>query len=239
MDVRELSVDTLEEKEKPQSDIAAYPQLPLQRHWTFWMHEPCYDGKYENSRKPLHKDPIGFVQEFWRYYNNIPEPSRFFFKDGERKTVGGVTLEGWSFFEDGVRPDWEDPRNKTGNTITFKASFKPEEIDHVWKSSLVGLVGEMIEQSEHVTGIRIIDRGPNYRLEVWVDTNDTSIVNRIKVWFQSNVMGDVESAVTCFASPHESEKKPPPPPSRGRKSVQRHAKDDPGWTSVHSSRKRR
>lgn len=238
MDVTELSVEDLERTEKHE-DPTRYPKLPLQRRWIFWMHEPCFDGKYDNTRKPLHSVPISSVQEFWRYYNNIPEPSRFFCKDGERKTVGGVTLEGWSFFEEGVKPDWEDGKNKKGNTITFKAAFTSEEIDEVWKNSLVGLVGEMIEQSEHVTGIRVIDRGPNFRLEVWVDTNETSIVNRIKVWFQSHVMGDIESAVTCFSSPHEVEKKiPPPPSSRGRKTV-RQGREDSDWTVVNSNRKRR
>jgi translation initiation factor 4E len=185
--------------------------IPLERKWTFWMHKPCFEGDYENTRKPLRTQPIESVQEFWRYYNNIPAPSSFFSKGGKRTIIGGIKLEGWSFFQFGTKPDWEDGHNKNGATIVFKSAYTIEEIDQVWVNALMALIGEQFEESLSITGIRVIDRGASYRLEVWTDSADADLTAKVKSWFEQNILVDVEAPITSFVSPHSEPKSSAPP----------------------------
>jgi hypothetical protein len=228
------------------------------------LHRPCFTGDYIMSRLALHSTPIDTVQSFWRHYNNIPLPSALHgcklriqrrdasADDRDAKASGGggsidavpgsaparyyvTSIEGLSLFQHGVCPDWEDPHNATGTTITFKTPFSAANIDRVWMNALLAVIGETAAAVDRITGIRIIDRSANYRLEVWADCEVDGVTAAVSDWFLAHIftalLGDgsgeatsqCQSAagdkqhgsharsacaapVTTFATPHRSER---------------------------------
>ena len=87
-----------------------------------------------------------------------------------------------NLFVDGVRPEWEDPNNEKGKIITLEyvISFKLLEfmvmVENAWRSLMLSLLGETLEYSEYINGIRFVDktqisRKIMFRFEIWFSPN--------------------------------------------------------------------
>lgn len=88
-------------------------------------------------------------------------------------------LDAVMFFEDGVRPDFNDPAHQNGGILefTFKTDFPGELLDEMWEKLLFSVLGNTIPNSSLITGVRMLDRLPHQlstycaivcvRLEVW------------------------------------------------------------------------
>lgn len=133
------------------------------------------------------------VEDFWRYFTFIPKPSEVFF-DGEcRKRVGPElkTVEEYSLFKKGIEPEWGDPANVIGGEWFCRQSFDPDVLDLYWQNLVLGVVGETIEEAsdedktyeDHINGVRVVDKSrgyPVYKVEIWINTKDEKIRNRIR-----------------------------------------------------------
>ena len=62
-------------------------------------------------------------------------------------------------FKKGIRPEWEDPMNRTGAEFTCRKTMQPEVLDGYWENLVLGLIGETID-ADHL-GVKFL------ALEVW------------------------------------------------------------------------
>ena len=103
--------------------------------------------------------------------NNIPKPSEIFTTGSGSKKFADRTVDGFSLFKSGIRPEWEDSANAHGGEWSCRKGMKPSELDGHWESVLLGLIGETIDAGDEVCGARIVDKSkgdrPIYRLELW------------------------------------------------------------------------
>nr|UDO47747.1 eukaryotic translation initiation factor 4e [Pandoravirus massiliensis] len=181
---------------------------PLHRHWAWWVHRPCYDGSsYAGTWEPMAKAHVTTVESFWRHQNNLPSPGALFSANRERVRDGVASaIEGISFFQAGVLPEWEHVRNAMGASVVFKGSFGPRHANAVWERVLLALVGEQVDgDSERITGARMVDRISSMRVEVWLDDDDAQLADRVGRWFLAHAFDGVvpPGAVRdFFVSPH-------------------------------------
>lgn len=150
-------------------------KMLLKHKWVVWEHRNLPKGGGQDS---AYHHALGYVSEFdnveglWRVMNNVPMPSKFFGTPQRgRIKVGGRSVEGWSMFREGVRPEWEDPCNISGAEIHVGCD-KLDMCDKWWYEAVLAVVGGVLPTGSQVTGLRIIDkckRGAKqvYRLEVW------------------------------------------------------------------------
>ena len=132
------------------------------------------------------------VREFWAHWINVPQPSELL--EGNkivREEVEGkpANIDSLMLFREGVKPEWEDPANRSGGHFAFTfrpATVSPAQVDEYWNNIVLGLVGGSIEPKDMVTGVRLVDKmssGRNscIRIEVWF-TNyaDTEAVNTLR-----------------------------------------------------------
>jgi len=133
------------------------------------------------------------VEQFWRYFHHIPKPSDVFFDGDCRKKVGPEmkTVEEYSLFKKGIEPEWGDPANATGGEWFCRQYFETDVLDLYWQNLVLGVIGETIEDSsdeertyeDHINGVRVVDKSrgyPMYKVEIWLNTRDIQVKNRIK-----------------------------------------------------------
>ena len=86
----------------------------------------------------------------------------------ESKVVENILL-----FKQGVKPLWEDPRNKFGGALTIELQrVRPEELDGIWRELVFSFVGNTFPNLDHVNGIRLMDKMKKkkfVKIEIWID----------------------------------------------------------------------
>ena len=161
--------------------------ITFNRSWVFWESYTAKDKKleYKESNKKIFEwnDIITFFQ-FWNSYpgNDLKKiffnGNRviYFFKEKYRIIAMNV-------FVKGIKPMWEDEKNKNGKYLQLEYQIKIDDIEKFsqisslyWKKLILNTMGENYPGCENVNGIRFVDkthfeRGKiiMFRIEIWVD----------------------------------------------------------------------
>lgn len=170
---------------------------PLQHTWVLWeqLSGDKKGGAHSKEEwENLQKKVCSFstVEDFFRYYKNLPPPSDVFYDGKTRKRVGAVgeerTIESFSLFKDGVDVAWEDPANIRGGEWVIRKSMKPHELNTYWENLVYGLIGQTIENGDYITGARVVDKsnakgsgsGCIIRVELWLRTSDQALRTQLR-----------------------------------------------------------
>jgi len=148
-----------------------------------WEHR-AMDNKsksYEDNMVEL--CTMGTIEDFWRAWNNIPKPSQIFYDGRTKKRFANRAVESFSLFKKDIKPKWEDPKNTTGAEWFCRKQFPMPQLDDIWQALALGLIGETIDPSDEICGVRVVDKSigqrPMYRLEVWFRRKDETVANEI------------------------------------------------------------
>ena len=163
--------------------------VKFQKSWTFWESYVPKDKSenlsYHEANKLIYKwsDLISFFQ-FWNKYpgsdfrniffdgNNI----KFFFDKKYR-------INSMNIFQEGIKPMWEDEKNKGGNYYLLDYKVNKDQIEDFskpaninWKKLALCIMGGTIPFAEYINGIRFVDKTDfergriiMFRIEVWVN----------------------------------------------------------------------
>eukprot|EP00439_Symbiodinium_sp_Y106_P086631 s532_g34.t2 len=185
--------------------------LPLQYTWSVWE-QVTSDGKVDAnySQRTQKVASFGTVQDFWRLWNHVPQPSTLLeSKRIVREQHDGLhVIDALMIFRDSIRPEWEDPMNAKGGHFQFqlKPGAGPGQIDEYWNNLVLGIIGATIEPPNMITGVRLVDKlsGPR-----------AAGVLRIEVWFTESDDKDAVGALrknveTCMAQKLDGGKGAPP-----------------------------
>ena len=159
------------------------PDLAFNHKWTIWEQ---YDGKGSHNYKETMMKVAWFADPitFWRVWNKIPhsDTRKFFSFSREGKTyvnyyeVKGVDekISSLAMFKTGVIPAWEDPNNRLGGDFNLKVSCNEDNTNKVWNSLVLDIVTDNFPHTERVCGIRVLDKGSQIKVELWVDYKEKS-----------------------------------------------------------------
>ena len=178
--------ETISDLKLEESDTIEEDKVLLNRSWTFWEN---YEAK-NKDKSYLIKEIYTFdnIISFWQFWNRYPgndtkaifyngEYMKYFFK--EKYRISAINL-----FQKGIRPEWEDDRNKNGYTLMLEYIVKDNIeqfytlVTEKWVKLMCFLIGETIPYSNNINGIRFVDKtkfGYNksivFRFEIWVDSS--------------------------------------------------------------------
>mgnify|MGYP001571204781 CR=1 FL=1 len=160
----------------------------LENTWVLWEHQKNSNMNYEQNTCEL--GTFDNIPDFWRYYNNYPYPSVIFYDGSEKPIIINPDrkVASISLFKKGVEPKWEDVQNTNGAEIAIRKFKSLEELDRLWETISMLCIGEQIESSRYITGIRVVDSSiPNrkalYKIELWF--SDKNKRNSIEDSFKS------------------------------------------------------
>merc|ERR1712001_45636 len=133
---------------------------PLQNSWTLWFFKP--DKVDRNKKWNDNQCPIitfNTVEDFWALYNHIELASRL---------AAGCD---YSLFKEGVKPMWEDERNKKGGRwlINLDKKQRASCLDNFWLEVMLCLIGESFDgESVIVNGAVVNVRNRGDKISMWL-----------------------------------------------------------------------
>lgn len=130
--------------------------LLLSDTWTLWAHLPHNtDWSVKSYKKIL---TFNTVEEAIALYETIPP----------------VMVRNCMLFlmRDGIKPMWEDPRNKTGGCFSYK--IKNNQVCEIWKNISYMLIGGTLsnESNSQINGVTVSPKKNFCVLKVWMETCD-------------------------------------------------------------------
>lgn len=172
-----------------ESDTIEKEKVLLKRSWSFWENYDSKDKKEKKDYSKLLKEIYTFndIISFWQFWNKYPgsntkniffngENIKFFFKEKLR-------IIAMNLFESGIRPEWEDSKNRKGKVLTQEYLIETgleqflTEITEIWIKLICYLIGEIIPHCNNINGIRFVDKAKFgyykstiFRIEIWVNS---------------------------------------------------------------------
>jgi len=135
--------------------------VPLQNSWCFWFDKYLGPGltlsEYEAAMRNL--GSFSTVQEFWKYFNNIPSASKL------------PPRTSYHLMKAGIKPLWEDEGNMNGGSFSFK--INKEFSDNAWLHVLLGVIGEQFDEAlksdegDDICGVSISRRKDENVINIW------------------------------------------------------------------------
>ncbi|XP_022107110.1 eukaryotic translation initiation factor 4E-like isoform X2 [Acanthaster planci] len=128
---------------------------PLQNKWALWFFKNDKSKSWADNLRII--TSFDTVEDFWALFNHIQCAS---------KLQSGCD---YSLFKDGIKPMWEDGKNKAGGRwLVNLGRPKPQDVDRFWLESLLFLIGESCDdESELVNGGVINVRSKGNKIAVW------------------------------------------------------------------------
>jgi len=134
---------------------------PLQNKWALWFFKNDKNKSWHDNLRLI--TTFESVEDFWGVYNHIQLASKL-----------GIGCD-YSLFKDGIRPMWEDDRNRNGGRwlVNINKNHRQQELDRLWLETLLCLIGEAFgEDSDQVCGAVVNIRHKGDKLAVWTGIAD-------------------------------------------------------------------
>uniref|UniRef100_A0A7S1QRU0 Uncharacterized protein n=1 Tax=Alexandrium catenella TaxID=2925 RepID=A0A7S1QRU0_ALECA len=152
--------------------------MPLLRSWTLW--QQTVGSGYDPQRVVA----FSTAQEFWAVWNGVPQPSEMLEGKVMREQPDGQSLaiDAIMIFSDRISPEWEHAANAKGGhfAIELVPHIGGGQIDEYWNRIVLAVIGESMESSDIITGLRLVDKlsgkrkvSDRIRLEVWYHSRAT------------------------------------------------------------------
>jgi len=130
---------------------------PLHSTWCLWYDNP---GKRVSQASWLDSirmiATFDMVEDFWRLFNNVVPPSRL------------PSGSNYHIFKKGIEPKWEDPLNlRGGKWIVSVPKQNKAMMDDLWLSTILCVIGEMIDYGDEVCGAVVSMRKAQDRISLW------------------------------------------------------------------------
>lgn len=157
--------------ETPDNEAEAAPEIlikhPLQNAWTLWFFKNDKNRSWEENQRPI--ITFNTVEDFWALYNHIELAS---------KLSAGCD---YSLFKEGIKPMWEDDRNKRGGRwlINLDKKQRASCLDNFWLEVMLCLIGETFDDhSQYVNGAVVSVRPRGDKIGMWLgdSTRGDSII---------------------------------------------------------------
>ena len=183
-----------------ENNIIEKSKVQLSREWSFWEN---YLKK--NSNAYLLEEIYSFdnIIGFWQFWNKYPgNDAKRIFYNGEYLTYffkEKYRINGMNLFVKGIKPEWEDEKNKNGKVFILEYEIKSDldkflcVVNDSWIKLLLYLIGEQLPYTDKINGVRFVDKtklgkGIIFKFEIWVNNlmNEEKEIEDLKSFLSKN-----------------------------------------------------
>lgn len=142
---------------------------PLQNIWSLWFYKNDRTKSWEENLMEI--TSFDTVEDFWALYNHIEVVS---------KLPPGCD---YALFKQGIKPMWEDSRNKQGGRwlMNVSKSQRNSDLNNYWLEILLCMIGEAFDEySDDICGAVVQIRNKGDKLGLWTaDIMHTDAIMKI------------------------------------------------------------
>ena len=182
-------METQKSEEIPESPTIEMEKVKLNREWSFWESYGVKNNAeiaYSDSLKEIYT--FDNIISFWQFWNKYPgNDTKKIFYNGEYVTYffkEKYRIIAMNVFAKGIKPEWEDEKNKKGNIFILGYDPKSEldkfliSVTNTWIKLIINLIGEQLPYSDKINGIRFVDKTKlgkvvTFKFEIWVNNSMT------------------------------------------------------------------
>ena len=154
-----MSTEEVEQNE-PAAAEEPSPEImikhPLQNMWSLWFYKNDRSKSWEENLMEI--TTFDTVEDFWALYNHIEVVSKI--------PIGCD----YALFKHGIKPMWEDSRNKQGGRwlVNVNKAQRMSDLNNYWLEILLCMIGEAFdEHSEDICGAVVQIRSKGDKLGLW------------------------------------------------------------------------
>ncbi|TRY60784.1 hypothetical protein DNTS_032217 [Danionella cerebrum] len=143
-----------------------YIKHPLQHRWALWYFKNDKNKSWTENLRLISK--FDTVEDFWALYNHIQQPNNRILDISSSTEI--LKCKFCAFLQDGIKPMWEDERNKLGGRwlMTLSKQQRHNDLDRFWMETLLCLIGESFDEaSEDVCGAVVNVRPKGDKISIW------------------------------------------------------------------------
>lgn len=134
--------------------------------WSLYAHGAADAASYNTAY--VHVFKVETCEQWGAVWNHVPMHA--IHRPDARVRVRGIAVTSWSFFRDGVLPEWEHPANKRGATLTARVALAPHDASELWKCLMVECVRGAAP--DEVLGVQIARKQSRHasftKVDVWL-----------------------------------------------------------------------
>ena len=173
--------------------------IPTRDTWTLYSHYLSNSDSYQASYRKMCE--VASFQDFGRMWNHthpklVGDPQRIVHVNGHRVTS-------WSFFKNGVSPEWEHPSNKNGVTFSRRICMSNHDAYELWETLVAHCVLSThpsslngIQVSRKCVRVRPKEPGLLMKFDIWFSS--TASTSEISQWFRDNTPTHAFSHIPRF-----------------------------------------
>jgi len=140
------------------TELSVPPEIkhPLQNMWSLWFYKNDRSKSWEENLMEI--TTFDTVEDFWALYNHIEVVSKI--------PIGCD----YALFKHGIKPMWEDSRNKQGGRwlINVNKAQRMTDLNNYWLEILLCMIGEAFdEHSDDICGAVVQIRSKGDKLGLW------------------------------------------------------------------------
>lgn len=142
---------------------------PLAEAWDAYAHTVADTSTYASSY--VHLARVATCEEWGSLWHHVPAP-RVFAQADRCLVIQGKRVTALSFFRHYVKPEWEDPHNQGGITVTARAILDPETAHDAWHTLCADCAG----CDTDLLGVQVLQKWtrqkrsyvPQVRFDAWM-----------------------------------------------------------------------
>ena len=152
--------------------MAPGDSYPTQAPWTMYAHTAASPNTYTSSYVKL--GTVASFEDWGRLWNHCHP--QLVGSPHQMVVIKKAVVTSWSFFRSNILPEWEDPHNHDGITLSHRSVLPAESSFAIWESLVTSCV--LGAQPSTVTGIFVTRKGR------YVRGHEYGVMMKFEVWLR-------------------------------------------------------
>jgi hypothetical protein len=152
--------------------------IPTRNKWTLYAHYLSNSNSYQTSYVKL--CDVASFQDFGRMWNHTHP--RLVGDTTRAVQIQGKQVTSWSYFKDGISPEWEHPSNEHGITYSLRTTMNCGDVYTLWETLVAHCT--LSSHPNDLNGVQVCRKSGTVR------PHEPGLLMKFDLWFTPSASHD-------------------------------------------------